>query len=270
MENITNIKYEQKVVAFLDVLGFRNLVLLNKINPINTINHINEAISHTVNIFKSEGPESVSIKLFSDCFCISSDPSDLILMVRELSFLQLSLATHNIFVRGAISAGAHFENDTIIFSEGLINAYEFQSQNKFPRIITDEKITNRMKAEESPYSSDELVEYLAIAPDGLFFLDYLQFLQQEETGGFMNELMEDHKKAIMKEISENKENHNIIEKYRWLSQYHNSKFFQFYDPDDYFEEYKKEILEKFFIPEDAFPPFKMGSLDFSSAPIKKW
>jgi hypothetical protein len=249
-------QYQNKIVAFLDILGFRQKVSQNTSIATETIKQIDEAISHTVGIIKSEGPTSISIKLFSDCFCISCDPFELDLLVRELSYLQLFLSTKNIFVKGAISQGRHFESENIIFSEGLVNAYEFQIKDRFPRIKIDEVIVERMK-------EDALSEYLIVAPDGVCFLDYLQALTWEGVDAFMDDLFKEHKKAIVEEVERNKGDYKVIEKYKWLAEYHNTKFYLLYDLDDYYEEYQKEMLNEMFISRDIFPSFKIGALNFS-------
>ena len=172
----THFQYKNKIVAFLDILGFRQKVFQDTPLAIKTIKQINEDISLAINILKSEVPINISIRLFSDCFCISCDASELTLFIRALSSLQLFLSTHNIFVRGAISQGRHFENEHIIYSEGLVNAYELQTQDRFPRIKVDEIIPEKKREETDATFVDRVVDYLIIAPDGVCFLDYLQAL----------------------------------------------------------------------------------------------
>jgi hypothetical protein len=256
-------QYQNRIVAFLDILGFRQKVFQDTPVAIKTIKQIDEDISHVIEIIKSEGPTTVSIKLFSDCFCISCDASELSLLIRELSFLQLFLSSHNIFVKGAISQGRHFENEHIIFSEGLVNAYELQIKDRFPRIKTDAIIAERMTHETCPHYGDELVEYLIVAPDGIRFLDYLQALTWEGVDAVKDDLFKDHKKAIIEEVERNRENYKVIEKYKWLIEYHNTKFYQLYDLDDYYEKDQKEMLNEMCISSDIFPSFKIGALNFS-------
>lgn len=256
-------QYQSKIVAFLDVLGFRQKVSQDTSIATRTIKQIDEAISHTVEIIKSEGPTSISIKLFSDCFCISCDRAELDLLIRELSFLQLYLSTNNIFVKGGLSQGRHFESENIIFSEGLVNAYELQIKDRFPRIKIDKIISERMRKEECPHYGDGLVEYLIIAPDGVCFLDYLQILTWEGADALKDDLFKEHKKAVIEGVEANKGNYKVIEKYKWLTEYHNTKFYQFYDLDDYDEEYQKEMLNEMCISSDTFPSFKIGALNFS-------
>lgn len=261
--NSEGFQYESRIVAFLDILGFRQKVFQDRSKAVETIKHIEAALSHSEEMMKLEGPDSVSINLFSDCFCLSCEHNELDRLVRELSFLQLWLAGNNIFVKGALSSGLHFESQHMIFSEGLINAYDLQIRDKFPRILINEDIVKRMKGETCADYGDRLVEYLIVAPDGLYFLDYLQILTQEGIMGSMDDILSGHKQAILQEVKSNQGNYSIIEKYRWLSEYHNTKFHQLYDLDDYYEDYQQKILDQMFIPDEVFPSFKIGALNFS-------
>lgn len=263
MPDASQNQYQNKIVAFLDILGFRQKVSQDTSIATKIIKQIDEAISHTVEIIKSEGPTSVSIKLFSDCFCISCDPSELDLLVKELSYLQLFLSTKSIIVKGALSQGRHFESENIIFSEGLVNAYELQIEDRFPRIKIDKRISERMRKETCSYYGDVLVEYLIVAPDGICFLDYLQVLEWEGVDAIKDDLFRDHKKAVTEEVEVNKGNYKVIEKYKWLAEYHNTKFYQFYDIDNYDEEDQEKVLNEMSISSGIFPSFKIGTLVFS-------
>lgn len=261
--NSADLKYEGRIVAFLDILGFRNKVLQDRPKAVETMRSIERALSRSVELMKPDGPDSLSIKFFSDCFCVSCEHHELDRLVKELSYLQLWLACDNIFVKGAISSGLHFESQHMIFSEGLINAYDLQTKDKFPRILIDEEIVKRMKVETHSDYGDSLVEYLIVAPDGVYFLDYLQVLRIENITGCKDEILSGHRQAIMEEVKSNQGDYSIIEKYRWLSEYHNTKFHQFYHLNDYYEEYQQKILDQMLIPDGAFPSFKIGALNFS-------
>ncbi|MHC4112587.1 MAG: hypothetical protein ACYSWZ_13000 [Planctomycetota bacterium] len=261
--NSEGYQYESRIVAFLDILGFRKKVFQGRSKAVEIIKNIEAALSHSEEMMKLEGPDSISINLFSDCFCLSCENNELNRLVRELSFLQLWLTQNNIFVKGAVSSGLHFESQHMIFSEGLINAYDLQTRDKFPRILINEEIVRRMKEETCADYGDKLVEYLIVAPDGVYFLDYLQILTQEGLMGYKEAILSGHKQAIVQEVKSNQGTYSIIEKYRWLSEYHNTKFHQLYDLDDYYRDYQQEILDQMFIPDEIFPSFKIGALNFS-------
>ena len=115
---------------------------------------------------KTEGGDWYPAKLFSDCMCISCDNfgSNLYYMLNELSYLQFSLASQGLFVRGAITYGPHFENDRIIFSEALIRAYELEQKANYPRIIISNEIMDLISRETRHYR-ESLIPFLLIPPD---------------------------------------------------------------------------------------------------------
>jgi hypothetical protein len=102
-----------------------------------------------------------------------------------------------------------------------------------------------------------------VAPDGICFLDYLQVLEWEGVDAIKDDLFRDHKKAVTEEVEVNKGNYKVIEKYKWLAEYHNTKFYQFYDIDNYDEEDQEKVLNEMSISSGIFPSFKIGTLVFS-------
>ena len=275
-----DIQYENKVVAFLDILGFSRLVFQSKDRAINAIKQLDKALSHSLECLSLEnGPKWFSAKLFSDCICISCHVHDLLTMLSELAWLQFNLSTWGIFVHGAIAEGAHFENARMIFSEGLINAYELNKRNKYPRVLIKETIVNKIleepidldRAPLSPWPGRQALRpYLIMAPDGLYFLDYLQYLGEKfEIRGEVDDMFRGHKNAILEQVHANIDNHSIVEKYKWLAEYHNFKFNEFYDLDGYVEVYFKELSEKMVIPLSVFPSFNKGEGKFAKLCYRK-
>ena len=48
---------------------------------------------------------------------------------------------YDLYLRGGVSIGFHYEDDNIIFSDGLIKAYYLESKKSiYPRIILDEDL----------------------------------------------------------------------------------------------------------------------------------
>jgi hypothetical protein len=263
MPEDARLRYEERVVAFLDILGFRKKVLQDKASAEVVIRDIDTAISHVIEMMGLEGPKSTSIRGFSDCFSISCAPDDLSLLIRELSYLQLFLCTSGIFVRGSVSAGYHFENDHIIFSEALIKAYDLQAHDKYPRIMIDAEIVQRMTDETCPHYGDRLVEYVILAPDERYCLDYLHVLTLEGYDAFLDELLEQHKLAIVEAVKRNVNDSGVIEKYKWVANYHNTKFSEFFHADDYWPDSWLALRERMLVPDCIFPSFRSGSLGFS-------
>jgi len=258
-----NIHYEEKIVAFLDILGFRRLVFENQDRAMKVISELDKSLSHSLECLELEDWPDFSAKLFSDCFCLSCKSGYLECLLRELSYIQWFLASNGIFLKGAIADGRHFENERMIFSEGLVNAYELQNQTEYPRILIKDTIVERMKTETfMNWGNNRPAQYLIMAPDSVYFLDYLQGIEGFDTGTLKEEL-ELHKNAVLEQVSSNIENHKVLKKYKWVAEYHNFKFNDFFNIEDWEENYVEELKQKLLIPMNVFPSFKTADTGFS-------
>jgi hypothetical protein len=66
-----------------------------------------------------------------------------------------------------------------------------------------------------------------------------------------------HKQSILRNVQQNKDNIKVLEKYRWLAEYHNFKFKEIFDDQENWEEsYATEVIKDASIDLDAvFPKF---------------
>lgn len=117
-EKYTEKDYPDRLVAFVDILGFQRLISQDNSESLASISIIDGNLQHVLDTVQREHNEVFSIRLFSDCMCISCDYTieNLFYMVFELAFIQFIMARDGIFLRGALSRGNHFENDRMIFS----------------------------------------------------------------------------------------------------------------------------------------------------------
>ncbi len=245
-----DIDYSTKLVAFIDILGFRSLIQepIDKAKLI--IADINEILGHALRTVKENNPaNSISVKLFSDCMCISAAPEYGYEMIYELSYIQLWFAMHGIFIRGALTKGHHFENEHMIFSKGLITAYDFEKSATYPRILIDDSLVKTII--ETAGSN-----FIMKAPDRLYFIDYLDFLNEEGMSD-PEEILGAHKNQILNQIREHSDNIEILAKYRWLSEYHNLKANQLVSFEDLEDDYAERLREQTIMPiSKYFPDFK--------------
>jgi len=165
-------KNKNYLVAFIDILGFKNLI----------DNHFSDKDKHSLPLLKKAMKEAesfaikysksylkkfeikFSFKQFSDCVCISM-PFEKELnqtalgkfgaftnVVRMYQFILLS---NNFLVRGGISAGGHFENSNMIFSDGLVKSYKIENQKAiYPRILLDKDLLDLIENILKSYTED--------------------------------------------------------------------------------------------------------------------
>lgn len=134
-----NIEYTKKIVAFIDVLGFKNLVL----SP-----HT-DRIEKYFELLLSKFSEAAIRKnmehlLISDSIVIYCDDTqdNLKGIIKLISVLQANLLIEGILTRGSISSGDLYvdKKNNIIVGPGLVNSYTLESIAKYPRIIIDRRL----------------------------------------------------------------------------------------------------------------------------------
>ena len=248
---ITDEKY---FVAFLDILGYKEIVkdyVEKKTDIVYKIrNAFKEATSDIQLNGLNDGYIKTKLNQFSDCTSIAihhpsiQDPDQnkeifLILIAYSLvilSRLQTCLLTSNLYIRCGLSLGLHYENDNMIFSEGLINSYELESKAVYPRIIIDNNLLNSLKSFSKTHKdiiSKYCIDKLLISDwDGLVFINPFNLIEVS-----LANLDTEHKRQkaikeneeIQLEIINNVEKqikkykgkegyYNVLRKYLWLNE----------------------------------------------------
>ena len=154
---VENINYEKSYVAFLDVLGFKKLVMSkNKKEKLKLEQYfgiVNSAIEYLKEIPSKRNIGSIII---SDSVILSvphgQDRQTNINKLRHLcvavGIIQQHLALKNIWLRGAISSGdTYFNSDKRqIVGPAYINAYLLEgSVAVSPRVVLDSKIIEELE-----------------------------------------------------------------------------------------------------------------------------
>jgi hypothetical protein len=149
------------IVAFLDILGFKEHVK-KYINPEDTqdmeiLEKIKSCLNDSFKIIEQEENKHnklLRIKIFSDCTCASipemlclpNEASSLCLLITWVVSYNFNLIRRDIYPRGGISFGYHYEDENIIFSDGLIKAHKLENEIAiYPRTILDEELVHRLK-----------------------------------------------------------------------------------------------------------------------------
>jgi len=155
------IETEPRIVCFMDILGFSELINDYENDITSTIlQDIQESFSlakkqmlensllHNKDIIKHLKYES-----FSDNICISipyfDNENDFLTNFNLLSVyirgFQLLMMIKGIFLRGGVSTGSYYADNNMIFSKGLVNAYHLESKKAiYPRVIIDNSIINKL------------------------------------------------------------------------------------------------------------------------------
>ena len=155
-------QYEERYVAFIDILGFSSLVnraekdssLLERLESVLEEKGMYSAIETSMDALGTNDPRG----FFQNMFRISTF-SDNILISTKINLIGLGLITtlsaiicnrllhQGIFTRGAISSGKLIHTHEIALGAGLIRASELERTAAiYPRILIDESIVLDMNA----------------------------------------------------------------------------------------------------------------------------
>lgn len=145
------IKYKKSFVAFLDVLGFKEIIKQGKLDKLNIyFNEVNRIVDYLKKLIND-----IECIVISDSIIISV-PFDeknnfkrLNKLCDGIMLLQYHLIKKDIWIRGAISFGDTYCKNNQIVGQGYINAYLLEQEAIYPRVILDSKIIYELECKNS-------------------------------------------------------------------------------------------------------------------------
>jgi hypothetical protein len=175
-----NAEINNRVVAFIDILGFRDLVSRMIAGEAELIQTVLSAFTAVERIEKQTycdvGRATMPTKemtFFSDCIAISDVEENFFVVVLAARSLHQHFLLRGILTRGAIARGPTYHDKRIIFGEGLNRAYELERRAAvYPRIIVTDDIRQMLeKADAEIQFNISFLPMLARDHDGLWFID---------------------------------------------------------------------------------------------------
>lgn len=177
-------KYEEKIVAFIDILGFKSLVNdESKCEDVGALLKLPYFIRQDsiVKMFKLKGVMMTSI---SDSLVFSiglKERGAMNKMTKLLSvFTQTLLSQYSLLLRGGIAIGKLYHDNEIVYGPGLVKAYELESKIAvYPRIVMLSSEFDCSIQSCSEISQSMLREIFIPDNDGFFTLDCLHYTNQQ-------------------------------------------------------------------------------------------
>lgn len=178
-------KYENRLVAFIDILGFAGKISKSRTDP-TSLNSLCEAI-YSIKDYIREAqqnfdlPESSNVTQFSDSVVISlkmEDSYNMLSIFRLLKQIQINLLRENILLRGGIVKGELIHSNELLLGPGLVNAYYLESKcAQYPRILIDPKVLWQFARIKGTKKSLRLKDYdyhktFIADEDGTSYIDY--------------------------------------------------------------------------------------------------
>ena len=207
------IKYTKSIVAFIDVLGFTNLIYSQRNESIE--NYYNYIITD----FQANLKSNFKYTLISDSIVIYSNYSEenFFNLCKALSSIQAKLLFLRVIVRGGISFGNLYTNkkNNIIVGEGLVKAYKLESLAFYPRIIIDREFIRDFSAGTSDFlkkSNVSLSYEQSEINEGYIWIDYIKFLVSSSTILYKGERY----LFLYDFLKENYYSNLYFQKYKWI------------------------------------------------------
>ena len=176
--------YEDRYCAFVDILGFRQLIseiAEGRIPPAHlriVLNHVHNPPDIQPSHWRSL-PDFRSQSI-SDAVALSTAvrPEGIESLFLNISNLAVRLLPYGYFIRGSIVKGKLYHRDNTVFGEALVRAYDFESKiANFPRVIISRDVELDVElAERAGYHGgmQSLRKFVLQADDGPFYLNVLQ------------------------------------------------------------------------------------------------
>ncbi|WP_454826257.1 hypothetical protein [Paraburkholderia xenovorans] len=132
--------YSDRVVAFIDILGFRELILQDRESDVFAA----LKLAKESETGKFHNAPEMRLTAFSDSIIASDEVGDGIGFTRLLHFttyLTWQLLEKGVLIRGGISRGRLHHENGIVFGHAMIEAYELESKQAiYPRILVSEDV----------------------------------------------------------------------------------------------------------------------------------
>lgn len=248
---MTSANYALKYVAFLDLLGFKNMVY-QSVGDQNVLNNINMALSY-IGKMQHDNYNGImpmvnlgkQVTAFSDSIVISYDasmPGGGFHVLMDLVFICNDLLGIGIPIRGGVTVGPLIHDIQKCFGPAMIDAYLMESQKAlFPRIIINQNVieydlSKPGRANTLEYEAKYLQEIIKQDPhDGLLFLDYMEQRNEFDSPEIYDDYILRTKEFIIKNLYTYANDIKLRPKYEWLKWYFNETITAVY-------KYPKQLL----------------------------
>lgn len=218
IEELYNLKYEDRLVAFIDLLGFSEIV--------ESLDAADAGIARIASLLDELQAESLMVRLrqerdrqvvmFSDTIVVSERipdaPADVAIFCNDIGRLWLRLADRRVLGRGAITLGRLIHRGHVIYGQALIDAYRLETAlASYPRIVLSRRFLKEYGA--CPFVS----EYVRLDADGVEHLHVFSSSRAIALAWFRTSVYRSWiEKQLWRELPL-----RVHQKYAWLASYFN-------------------------------------------------
>ena len=230
-----NKTFDRYLIAYVDFLGIKER--MKKESSYESLHFLKALLTgarrKAAFIQRVNAIDDFIIKVFSDNIVIAQKIQDDIVSDQIISILNLvSLLQFEAFfqfdfpLRGGITIGELFIDDSVVWGTGLIEAYQIEnSLANYPRVIVSQKVNDEY--ENCQEKSLNLFAMIKQDVDGYWFVDYLTAVPNIQLIPKISASLA-HKAALHAN-----ENDRVKQKINWIISYFNSYCHQLKDRGDY-------------------------------------
>ncbi len=229
--------YEERYCAYVDVLGFRELIrdldMASAERQAAMVDEIEALLYGTHSPFEEAAdaaPGDLRIQTVSDAICVSApvNEEDLAKLLGRLGTLTMNLLRYGYFVRGAVVKGRLHHTKQFVFGGALVKAYRLESEvARYPRIMLTREVADAAWAGRN--AAEGYPDVLRPADDGPFFVHVLgRPLYHLEAGAADGRqiILAGHLRHIAGQIqrrfNDAVDDPRIFEKVQWFAKYWNA------------------------------------------------
>ncbi|MEQ1811788.1 MAG: hypothetical protein ABL889_17805 [Terricaulis sp.] len=175
---MTTDNYEERFVAFVDILGFGDWVVQAH-KSAEMRGAIAESLKRAQELYAAQSAETgLAFHFFSDSIIASSrlTVEGLWHLLLSLDSLTWNLLQQDVWVRGAVAVGGVFVDPAIVFGTGINRAYRLESTlAKFPRIILSRDVVGYVSSlsNEAEWANVYAGSRVRRDSDGVYYLHFL-------------------------------------------------------------------------------------------------
>ena len=217
---------------YLDELGAKERIAVLTDNDLNEWIYLRDRFSD----FLDDGDlkDRQRMLAFSDNIIVgapldlSQEDGGLFQLIWGLAAYQANMALHGRWVRGAITHGPLYMDDSVVTGQALVDADAIEKKTAiFPRVVLGQDcfsfLISDYKSEADPFTSTVNGYLLIDDRDKKFFINYLSALLEDEPWhvGSDVEALDRHREAVEAGFIANSKNFKVRNKMLWLVDYHN-------------------------------------------------
>lgn len=218
MTHLSSYSLKFYFVAFLDILGFSDIVKHDCESPTDSDNYMRnmgklfDIYENTLELYSST--TDLEMVQFSDSIvlAIPFSKDKFSFFIKIVSKFQYDLFSRGLLCRGGIAYGKHFLKGGFLFSNGLIEAYKIERNiAKHPRVAVSTDLIELIYKDKKLNDGIPLVKEI----DDVFFVDFLANNNISNSAEYLKSILDN---VTSSDIS-------VQEKLRWLTEYFDYKAF---------------------------------------------